>query len=133
MLLTRLVINGVALIVAALVVPGIKLAWGKDETQTLITLGVLAVIFAVINSYVRPLVKILSLPISLVTLGLFSFVLNAALLALVAWVADLVWKPVFTLGGFPPHLSIDTLIAAVLGSLVISAVSTVMSLLTPTA
>jgi putative membrane protein len=131
MLLTRLVINGVALIVAALLVPDIKLKYGSEPAQTLITLGVLAVVFAVINSYLRPLLRVLSLPINLLTVGLFSFALSAGMLVLLAWITDLAWQPVIRLGGFPPDLSIQTLVAAVLGSIVISTVSTVMALLLP--
>jgi putative membrane protein len=132
-MLVRLVINGVALLAAALLVPQIKVQWGTDEVQTAITLGVLTLIFALLNSYLRPILRLLSLPINLITLGLFSFVINAAMLVILAWVVDLIWKPVFTIGGFPPDFSADTLVGALLGSLVVSAVSTVLSILTPNA
>ena len=132
-MLARLIINGVALLAAALLVPQIKVQWGTDEVQSLITLGVLTLIFALLNSYLRPILKLLSLPINLITLGLFSFVINSAMLLILAWVVDLVWKPVFTIGGFPPNFSSDTFVGALLGSLVVSAVSTVLSVLTPNA
>jgi len=130
-LLVRIVINAVALVVAALVVPDIRLKWGSEPTQTAITLLALAIVFAVINSYVRPILRILSLPINLVTLGTFSFAVNASMLLLLAWVVDLIWKPVFTLGGFPPHLTVQTLVAAVVGSIVVSVVSTALTILMP--
>jgi putative membrane protein len=130
-MLVRLIINGVALLAAALLVPQIEVEWGTDQVQTLITLGVLTLIFALLNSYLRPILRLLSLPINLITLGLFSFVINAAMLVILAWLVDLVWKPVFTIGGFPPNVSSDTLLGALLGSLVVSAVSTVLSILTP--
>jgi putative membrane protein len=130
-MLARLVINGVALVAAALLVPQINVQWGTDEVQTAITLGVLTLIFALLNSYLRPILRLLSLPINLITLGLFSFVINAVMLVILAWVVDLIWKPVFTIGGFPPTFSSDTLVGALLGSLVVSAVSTVLSILTP--
>jgi putative membrane protein len=132
-MLARLIINGVALLAAALLVPQIKVQWGTDEVQSLITLGVLTLIFALLNSYLRPILKLLSLPINLITLGLFSFLINAAMLLILAWVVDLVWQPVFTIGGFPPTFSSDTFVGALLGSLVVSVVSTVLSLLTPNA
>ena len=132
-MLVRLVINGVALLAAALLVPQIKVQWGTDEVQTAITLGVLTLIFALLNSYLRPILRLLSLPINLITLGLFSFVINAVMLVILAWVVDLIWKPVFTIGGFPPDFSADTLVGALLGSLVVSAVSTELSILTPNA
>jgi putative membrane protein len=132
-MLVRLIINGVALLAAALLVPQIKVEWGTDQVQTAITLGVLTLIFALLNSYLRPVLRLLSLPINLITLGLFSFVINAAMLVILAWVVDLVWKPVLTIGGFPPTISSDTLVGALLGSLVVSGVSTVLSILTPNA
>jgi putative membrane protein len=131
--LTRLVINAVALVVAALAVPGITLAWGTDWLQTLATLTALALVLGVINVYLRPIVRLLSLPLNLVSLGLFSFVINAALLLLTAWLVDLVWAPVLKLGDFPPDLTIDAIVAAVLGSGVVSVVSTLMSVLLPDA
>ena len=131
MLFVRVIVNAVALVVAALLVPDIHLKWSNEPTQTAVTLLVLAIIFAVINSYVRPILKVLSLPINLMTLGLFSFAVNAGMLMLLAWVVDLIWKPVFTLGGFPPHISAQTLEAAVVGSLVVSVVSTALTILMP--
>jgi putative membrane protein len=132
-MLARLIINGVAIVAAALLVPQISVQWGTDEVQSLITLGVLTVIFALLNTFLRPILKLLSFPINLVTLGLFSFVINAAMLVILAWLVDLLWQPVFTIGGFPPTLTSDTLVGALLGSLVVSVVSTVLSLLTPNA
>jgi putative membrane protein len=133
-LFVRIIVNAVALVVAALLVPGIRLKWGAEPTQTAITLLVLAIVFAVINSYVRPILKVLSLPINLLTLGTFSFAVNAGMLLLLAWVVDLIWKPVFTLGGFPStEITPQTLVAAVAGSLVVSVVSTALTILMPEA
>lgn len=133
-MIARIVVSGASLLVAALVVPGIHLRWGSTPVQAILTIGLLALIFGLVNGYLRPLLKIVSLPLNLVTLGLFSFVLNAGLLLVVAWIADqIVEKPLLRLGSFPPDIGPETLMAAVLGSIVISAASTVMSLLTPDA
>jgi len=133
-MIARIVVSGASLLVAALVVPGIHLRWGSTPVQAILTVGLLALIFGLVNGYLRPLLKIVSLPLNLVTLGLFSFVLNGGLLLLVAWIADqIVEKPLIRLGTFPPDVGTETLMAAVLGSIVISAASTVMSLLTPDA
>jgi len=131
--LSRIIINGVALIAAALIVPGISLAWKSDPTQTLITLVVLAVVFGVINAYIRPVLRAISLPINLVSMGLFGFFLNAGLLLLLAWLVDKLWQPVLHIGTFPPTFSSTTLTAAVAGSLVITVVSTLLSVLLPDA
>jgi putative membrane protein len=60
--------------------------------------------------------------------GLFSLVLNALLLLLVAWLSDQV-DITFTIGGFPPSFTADSFIGALLGSIVISIVSIVLSML----
>ena len=131
MRLTRIIIDGVALIAAALIVPGITLAWKQETTQTLIVLVVLAVVFGVINAYLRPVLRAVSLPINLLSMGLFGFFLNAGLLLLLAWAVDKLWQPVLTIGGFPPDFTTTTIGAAVAGSLVITIVSTLMSALLP--
>ncbi len=131
--LSRIVIDGVALIAAALIVPGVKLAWKTDPTQTLITVLVLATVFGVINAYIRPVLRAVSLPVNILSMGLFSFFLNAGLLLLLALVVDQIWDRVLTIGGFPPHLTVETVTAAFLGSLVITVVSTLMSVLLPDA
>ncbi len=61
-------------------------------------------------------------------MGLFAFVLNAALLLLVAVLADAI-DINFTIGGFPPGFTIDSFIGALLGSIVISIVSIVLGML----
>ena len=131
--LSRIIINGVALIAAALIVPGISLAWKDDTVQSLITLGVLAILFGIINAYLRPVLRAVSLPINLVSMGLFGFFLNAGLLLLLAWVVDKVWLPVLHIGDFPPTFSTTTIGAAIAGSIVITVVSTLMSTLVPDA
>ena len=133
MKLSRIIINGVALIAAALIVPGVHLAWKTDPAQTLITLVILAVVFGVINTYIRPVLRAISLPINLVSMGLFGFFLNAGLLLLLAWLVDKLGQPVLHVGGFPPDLSTTTITAAVAGSLVITVVSTLLSVLLPDA
>lgn len=133
MKLSRIIIDGVALIAAALIVPGITLAWKTDPTQTLITLVILATVFGIINAYVRPVLRAVSIPVNLLTMGLFGFLLNAGLLLLLAWLVDKLYRPVLTVGGFPPDLTTTTLTAAIAGSLVITIVSTLMSVLIPDA
>ncbi len=130
-LLTRVIIDGVALIAAALIVPGIRLAWNREPTQTLVTLLVLAVVFGVINAYVRPVLRAISMPINLLSMGLLSFFLNAGLLLLLAYVVGILWQPLLRIGGFPPALTVVTITAAIMGSLVITGVSTLLSVVLP--
>ena len=80
--------------------------------------------FALVNSYIKPIVKALSFPISLMTLGLVAFVINAALLLLVAWIDSATIKAGLVVGHFPPKIDADTIVAAIIGALVLSIVST---------
>jgi putative membrane protein len=92
---------------------------------------VISVIFGVVNGLIGPIVKLLALPIRLATLGLVGFLINGGLLLLTAWVSDLVG---FTLqvGDFPPDLfTVDTLIAAVVGAVVLSITSSLIRLVVP--
>ncbi len=86
-----------------------------------------ALILALINSYVRPVLRALSFPITLLSMGLFTFVLNALLLLLVAFVSDL-FKLDFTIASFPPTLTADAFVGALIGSIVISIVSTILGM-----
>ena len=130
-LLVKIVINAIAVYVAVLVVPQISfpaadnlLKFEGNWWQVL----VVALILAVINTYVKPIAKALSFPITLLTLGLFSLVLNALLLLLVAFIADKI-DINFTIGGFPPNFTADAFVGALLGSIVISIVSIVLGML----
>jgi putative membrane protein len=80
-----------------------------------------------INAYVKPIVKALSFPIRLLTLGLFTLVINAVLFLVVAAISDSL-KLGLSIGGFPPSLGVSALVAAILGAIVISIVSTLLNL-----
>jgi putative membrane protein len=128
-LVAKIVINAAALWVAVQVLPGSLLSFkfGNDWWKLL----VVALIFALINSYIRPIVKALSFPITILTLGLVSFVINAAMLLLTA-AASGALDLGFKVGDFPPNITSDTIIGALAGAIVISIVSTLVSLaLTP--
>lgn len=86
---------------------------------------VLAIIAGLVNGFIKPVIKILSLPLTMVSFGLFGLVINAGLLLLIAWLSDLVGVK-FTVGGFPPHLTADTFVAAVIGGIAMSIVGTIV-------
>jgi putative membrane protein len=126
-LVIKVVVNAAALWVAVQLVPQIVFNYGDAWWKLLLV----ALIFAIVNSYLKPIVKALSFPISVVTLGLVAFVINAAMLLLVAFLSDQL-KLGFKVGSFPPNLDADAIIGALLGAIVISIVSTLVSLaLTP--
>ncbi|TAK57101.1 MAG: phage holin family protein [Dehalococcoidia bacterium] len=76
-----------------------------------------AIIFGIVNAFIRPVVAMFSCVITCMTLGLFTLIINAAMLGLTAWIA----------GKFDLAFHVDGFIAAVLGALVIAVVSTVLS------
>lgn len=88
-----------------------------------------ALIFGVVNGVIKPIVKLFSLPITVMTLGLFSFVINAGMLLLVAWLSVELFDVPMSVGGFPADgFSLDAIVAALVGSIAISVVSTVVGL-----
>jgi len=105
-LLTKLAINALALLVVASVFPGIHF----DNNRAMIAA---AVVLALVNTYLRPLVVILTLPINILTLGLFTLVINAGMLELVSWLI--------------PAFHIDTFWTAMGGALVISVISILLN------
>jgi putative membrane protein len=130
-LLVKILINAIGVYVAVLIVPQIHFPAAENLLKfegNWWQVIVVALILAVINAYVKPIVKALSFPITLLTLGLFSLVLNALLLLLVAWLSDKVGMN-FTIGGFPPDFTADAFVGALLGSIVISIVSIVLGML----
>ena len=123
-LLLRVVINGIALVVAVQFVPDVR------APSDILKLGLLAIVFGLVNAYLRPIVKALSLPLTIVTFGLVGLVINAAMVIVAAAISDNL-RLGFALGGWPlndPSIGIDTLVAAFLVSLVISIVAAVMAL-----
>ena len=104
--LARLVLNGVAIILAAYVLPGLHV----DGVFAALVAGA---ILGFVNAIVRPVLFLLTLPLTLVTLGLFIFVLNALCFGLTAWLV--------------PGFSVDGFWWAVLGALLVSMVSWVLN------
>ena len=131
--LIRITVVAVALLLAALLVPGIVIDWADDGRGIAFMLLGLALAFGLVNAVIRPVARLVRVPLNLVTFGLFSVVLKAALLLSVAFLVDLVAGPLLVVGGFPPELGIEALSAAAMGSFVISAVSTGLTMLIPEA
>jgi putative membrane protein len=117
----RTVVNAIALIAAFRLVPDVEFA------GDLVQLLVVAAIFGLINAYLRPIVRLLSLPLNLFALGLVGFAINTVLLLLLALVSDQLDLGL-TFAGWPGGpLDVDVLIAAFLTSLVVSVVSTLLA------
>ena len=106
-LILKLLINAAALWAAGELIGGIDL---EGDFWTIL---LVALIFGVVNTLIKPLLKILSFPVIILTLGLFALVINAAMLALTAQVSE--------------ALSIKDFWSALLGAIVITVVSAVLN------
>lgn len=96
----------------------------------LVGLLVLAIIFGLVNGLIGPIVKLLTLPVSIMSMGLVGFLINAGLLLVTALIADAAGFNL-TVGDFPPDLTANTIVAAVIGSVVLSVVGTAVRLVVP--
>lgn len=117
----RLIISGFAIWVASLWINGIEVESDGSWQNTLFVVAVVALIFTVVNTLVKPLVKIVSLPLYILTLGLFFLVVNALMLMLTSWLSGLVGV----------GLDVDGFGTAVLGALLISVITLILSLVIP--
>jgi len=112
-LLIRWIIASFSLFIAAWLVPGIRIegnAWGAY--------AVMAVILGLINAVVRPILQLLSLPLIMLTLGLFLLFINGITL----WMASAIAVKVFHVGFY-----VDGFWSAFLGALIVSIVSVILS------
>lgn len=117
----RTLVTALALWVAALIVPGITLGETSTGTDRVVTILLVALLFGVLNALVKPLLQLLGFPLVVVTLGLFLFVINAAMLLLTSWAA----------GQFGLDFSVDGFWGAALpGAIIVSLVSWVVGALT---
>lgn len=121
--LLKTAVNACALGVTAMAVPGIRL--GEEApalSNRIVTIILVAVLFGIVNALIKPVAQFFSFPFILLTLGLFTVVVNALMLQLTAWIA----------GGVGLDFSIDSFFwAAVLGSLVVSFISMLLNTLIP--
>jgi putative membrane protein len=130
----RVFINAAALWVAGWVLPGLEISSsaaseavartgvteGTDTIGVIVAYLFIGAIFGVVNAFVRPLVRFLALPITILTLGLFTVVINAAMLYLTSWISS------YT----PVEFTIDSFFwTAVLAAIIISLVSLVAGIL----
>jgi len=122
--LLKTVVNGLALWLAAIVVPGIVLGRDAEWTGTLKTVVLVAVVFGLVNAVIRPVLTFFTLPLIWLTLGLFTLVINALMLQLTSWLA----------GKLDLAFHVNAFFwDAVLGALVITFVSVVLHVVIPDA
>lgn len=118
--IVQLLINAGALFVAVLLVPGLDFAFEPEGAWLKFLL--VAFIFGLVNTFVRPVLRILTLPITFMTLGLFLIVINALMLLLTQAISN-----ELELG-----LTVADFLAALLGAIVVSIVGFVLSMVVGT-
>lgn len=120
--IVRVIIAALGLWIVTLILPGVQistagtsgLANGSEGLAAVFAFLFIGLIFGVINAFVKPFVQIISLPVTIVTLGLFTLIINALMLWLTAWLSD------YT----PVHFTIDRFFfTAVWAAIIISIVS----------
>ncbi|GHH71163.1 phage holin family protein [Kitasatospora indigofera] len=114
----KTLINAAAIWVAAWIVTGITLSGQAGWGQQTFTVIAVALIFGVVNWLIKPVVKLFSLPLFVLTLGLITFVINALMLLLTSWASD----------KLDLDFHVDGFWAALFGALIISLVSWGLSL-----
>lgn len=127
--LVQILINALAVWVAGLLLPGIAITetagdvTGDPTFDLVLAYLFIGVVFGLVNALIRPVVKFLSLPLTILTLGLFTIIINAAMLMLTSWLSS------FT----PVELVVDSFFwTGILASIIISLVSLVAGSLTGT-
>ncbi|MET7368295.1 phage holin family protein [Streptomyces sp. NPDC005566] len=116
----KTIANAGALAVAIWLLQDITLT-GDDTGREVLTLIVVALLFGLVNSVVKPVVQLLTLPLFILTLGLVTLVVNALMLMLTSWLA----------GVFDLSFHVDGFWTAVLGGLIISVVSWALNVVLP--
>jgi putative membrane protein len=126
--LVSTVINALGLWAVTLCIPAIKLTPygasdpnGPELWQTIASFLLVGAVFGFVNGIIAPVIKVLALPLYILTFGLISFLINGALLLFVAWLSQLWGNGVFTIYGFNQEgLTVESLGWAILGSIVMS-------------
>lgn len=121
------VVTAVAFYVLTKLLPDAGVSTGVTYAGELAGLLVLAVIFGLVNGLIGPVVRILAFPLNLMTMGLIGFVINGGLLLATAFVANSTGFDL-QVGDFPPDVTGNTIVAAILGSIVLSVVGAVVRL-----
>jgi putative membrane protein len=120
-LIGRILINAVAIAVAAALIPGIKYgqaSYGYGDADKWISLALTALVLGIVNAFVRPIISLIAMPITCLTLGLFQLVVAGLMLLLVSAIPAL---------GF----QVDGIITAIIGAIVIGLVGFVASKIIP--
>ena len=124
-----LVVTAIAIVVVTWILPSVRF---KDASDHIPQVVILAVLIGLVNSFVKPIVGLLSFPVNAMTLGLFGIVINGILLLAIAYIANTWFDVPFTIGGFPDRaLSIDAIVGAIVASVVLGVITAIIGRAVP--
>ena len=101
-ILLRWIVYALIIVFISWIIPGI-------EVDNFISAMLVCIIMALINTFIKPFLQIITLPVTIITFGLFTFVINALMLMLAGWIA--------------PGFEVEGFVSALLGSLLLSLLS----------
>ncbi|MDQ3578294.1 MAG: phage holin family protein [Actinomycetota bacterium] len=120
--LIKVGVNAVAIWLATLVVPGIGIGGDSGTGENVLTFLAIGLIFGLVNAVIKPVVKLLSLPFYILSLGLFAFLVNALMLQITEWISEATPLSFYIVEFFWD---------AVLAAIVVTFVSMILNLILP--
>ncbi|WP_315584837.1 phage holin family protein [Actinomyces viscosus] len=125
-IVARTIGNAAGLWLATRLLSGLSVPEGVSTGQMWLNLLVLGLVLALVNSLVKPVTKVLAFPLYIVTFGLFALVVNGAMLSLTGWLTDHIGA-LGAGGSVPLGLEVSSFGAAVVGSIIISVISSIIA------
>lgn len=121
-----LIVTAIAIVIVTYILPSVQFKNASDHIPQVV---ILALLIGLVNSFIKPIVGILSFPVNAMTLGLFGIVINGLLLLAIAYVANTWFDVPFTIAGFPDKaLSIEAIGTAILASVVLGIITAIIGL-----
>lgn len=125
-IVARTIGNAAGLWLATRLLSGLSVPEGVDTGQMWLNLLVLGLVLALVNSLVKPVTKVLAFPLYIVSFGLFALVVNGVMLSLTGWLTDHIGA-LGAGGSVPLGLEVSSFGTAVVGSIIISVISSIIA------
>ncbi|EGF50212.1 phage holin family protein [Actinomyces sp. oral taxon 170] len=125
-IVARTIGNAAGLWLATRILSGLSVPEGAGAGPMWLNLAVLGLVLALVNSLVKPVAKVLTFPLYIITFGLFALVVNGAMLLLAGWLTNRIGA-LGAGGSVPLGLEVSTFGAAVVGSIIISVISSIIA------
>ena len=125
-IVARTIGNAAGLWLATRILSELSVPEGAGAGPMWLNLAVLGLVLALVNSLVKPVTKVLTFPLYIITFGLFALVVNGAMLLLAGWLTNRIGA-LGADGSVPLGLEVSTFGAAVVGSIIISVISSIIA------